>query len=120
MAYLFRPAEAVAERRAEARAARQSKVQPSQSSRGKARPLRVPGTRYTTNTYRKAIHRGCVRAGTPRWSPNRLRHSTATKIQREYGWDVARAVLGHTHADTTSIYVERDGDLARSVMEKIG
>jgi hypothetical protein len=31
-----------------------------------------------------------------RWHPNQLRHSAATRLRREFGLDVARAVLGHS------------------------
>jgi hypothetical protein len=41
-------------------------------------------------------------------------------IRKEFGLDVARAVLGHEVVDTTTIYAERDGTLAASAMERIG
>jgi site-specific recombinase XerD len=55
-----------------------------------------------------------------RWSPNRLRHATATAIRREMGIDAARACLGHSESDTTVIYAERDKELARIAMQKLG
>lgn len=54
-----------------------------------------------------------------RWSPNRLRHSAATRIRREVGIEAARALLGHSDADTTTIYAERDLELAREAMARL-
>ncbi len=81
---------------------------------------RPPGDRYTVVSYRRAIHRACDVVGIDRWSPNRLRHTAATRVRREMGIDVARALLGHSDADTTTIYAERDLELARQAMEKLG
>jgi integrase len=81
---------------------------------------REPSDRYSVTSYRRAIARACDRAGVPEWSPNQLRHSAATRIRRELGLDVARALLGHTDVNTTTIYAERDDSLARAAMEKLG
>ena len=40
----------------------------------------------------------------PHWHPNQLRHNAATRLRREFGLDMARAVLGHSSAG-------RDGGL---------
>lgn len=57
--YLFRPIDAVAARDVRRRAARKSKVQPSQVCRKKKNPKRQPGERYTRNAYALAIRRAC-------------------------------------------------------------
>jgi site-specific recombinase XerC len=54
------------------------------------------------------------------WSPNQLRHSTATKIRKEFGIEAAQVVLGHSKADVTQVYAERDSNLAANVMRAIG
>jgi integrase len=46
-AYLFQPLAAEAERRAEMRTRRKTRVQPSQQCRKRTRPKRTPGNRYT-------------------------------------------------------------------------
>lgn len=51
---------------------------------------------WVTETYGHAIRTYCYRAGITRWSPNRLRHSFATDIRREYGIVVAGCLLGHS------------------------
>jgi integrase len=56
---LFSPSRAMAVRSAELRAARKTKVQPSQRRRRVRRPQRRPGDRYTVGTYRNAIRRAC-------------------------------------------------------------
>ncbi len=95
-AYLFSPAEAVAERRAASRASRKSRAQPSQADRSKAEPKRAPRERYDTRTYHHAVRYGCRRAGVEDWHPHRLRHTAATRIRREFGLEAARAILGHS------------------------
>jgi integrase len=120
-AYLFQPREAEAERRAGQRQERKSKRTPSQRARRPKRGRRrAPGDFYNTRAYTHAIHRACRKAGVPVWGPNRLRHNAATALRKEFGLDVARAVLGHSDADTTAIYAARDRGLAVAAMERVG
>lgn len=145
-AYLFSPAEARAERVASMREKRKTRVQPSQRNRRKRKAKRRPGQRYTTHTYNNAIRRACVGAfphpelssvpadqRTPEqsarlkewqreryWHPNQLRHNAATYLRREFDLDTARAVLGHSKADTTEIYAERDAAIASQAIERVG
>ena len=55
-----------------------------------------------------------------RWSPNRLRHSRGTEIRKKYGLEAAQVSLGHTKADTTQIYAERDEELGMRVAREDG
>jgi integrase len=129
-AYLFQPREAEAGRRAEQRASRKTPVQPSQQYRRKRRPRKTPGLKYTTGTYRQAIGYGIDKAnraireaggdGIPTWHPNQLRHNAATRLRREFGLDVARAVLGHSSPVVTEVYAELDGAKAAEAMERVG
>jgi integrase len=127
---LFQPREAEAERRADQRAARKSKVQPSQQDRRKNRPRKRPGERYDTSSYRRAIvyavakaNKGREEQGTPEipaWHPHQLRHNAATRLRREFGLDVARAVLGHSSPVVTEVYAELDAAKAAEAMERVG
>ena len=136
-AYCFSPAESEATHNAERRAARQSPMTPSQAARmPKRTPVRKPGSRYTADSYRRAIHRACDLADRhghgehpqvpaderiiPRWSPNRLRHSAATEIRARFGLEAAATVLGHAKADVTQIYAERDMAKAAQIMGEVG
>jgi integrase len=119
-AYLFSPAEAMAAKRAGMRAARKTKVQPSQLNRRKARPVKRPGERYTTAAYDHAIYSGCDRAGIPRWHAHQLRHSHATEVRRQFGLEAAQVTLGHAQANVTEVYAERDLALALKVAAAIG
>jgi integrase len=140
-AYCFQPAESEAKRRAKASAAR--KVPHSCGNRPgsnrKKRPKRKPGECYTTTAFRRAIARACekafphptlanvakarLEAGAKveayrwrrehQWAPNRLRHTAATAVRKEFGAEAAQVVLGHSNMSTTEIYAERD--LARGV-----
>ena len=119
-AYLFQPREAVRALRAEQRAKRKTKVQPSQRDRRKAKPERMPGERYTTDSYALAVARACGKANVPHWHPHQLRHNAATMLRREFGLDVARVVLGHRSPQITELYAELDVGRAAEVMERLG
>jgi integrase len=143
-AYLFSPADAVAEFRALQRQARKSKVQPSQKDRRKQRPKRKPGEVYTVQAYGHAIAQAIKLANTARscdpckplppaercaecqakalrhWHPHQLRHQRALELKREAGLDVARAVLGHRSPNITEHYATLDIAKAASAMEKLG
>ncbi len=54
------------------------------------------------------------------WHPNQLRHSFATKVRKEYGLEVAQVLLGHSRADVTQVYAEKNLALASPIMAKIG
>lgn len=78
------------------------------------------GERYSVDSYRRAIQRACTRAHVPSWSPNQLRHSAGTEIRKKFGLEASQVVLGHANAKVTEIYAERNMDLAREIMAKVG
>jgi len=55
-----------------------------------------------------------------RFHPNQLRHSAATRLRREFGLDVARAVLGHSSPVVTEVYAELDQAKAAEAMARVG
>lgn len=158
LAYLFRPTEAMAERRAKRREDRRTPLYPSHLERNKrkrkTRPRRNPYRCYALPNYALAIRRACDQAFPPaaplaklpgesearwmarltaeqraaltawrkdhRWHPNQLRHNFATLVRRQYGLEAAQVLLGHSQADVTQIYAERDHTLAAAVAAKIG
>lgn len=113
--YLFRPADAFAERSEQAASHRREDQRPT--PRKTTRTIRP---KYDTASYRRCIKRAAKAAKVAPWSPHRLRHSAATRIAREFGLEVAKAVLGHSKVETTQIYTERDAKAAAAVAEKIG
>ncbi len=135
-AYCFSPAESRERRFAGMRAARKTRVQPSQRNRQKPLPRRRPRDKYGKDAYIRAIRRACDRADhaahdaapdvaadtriIPRWSPNQLRHAAATEIRRLFGLEAAQVILGHSKADVTQVYAERDFALAERVAQQIG
>jgi len=113
-------------------------------------PKRSAGDRYTTWSYGRAIRRaGEVAFGMPGilrlepkdetadqktirlqharqwrdkhcWSPNQLRHSAATEIRKRFGLEAAQVTLGHSSADVTQVYAERDLEKASAIMAQVG
>ncbi len=80
---------------------------------------------YTKDSYARAIRRGVDKANKairrmPRnsqienpallayWAPNRLRHTRATEVRKQFGLEAAQVILGHAKADVTQVYAERD------------
>jgi integrase len=113
-AYLFSPAEADAERRAERAAARKTPLSCGNrpGTNRQDNPKRKPGERYTTMTYHQAVRYACDQADkaarrkakmevpadqrlVPRWHPHQLRHNYATAVRKKYGIETARVMLGH-------------------------
>ncbi|QJW94600.1 tyrosine-type recombinase/integrase [Frigoriglobus tundricola] len=119
-AYLFSPWDAREELFATKRAARKTKVQPSQICRRKAKPQRKPAAFYTRHTYASAVARACVKAGVAHWHPNQLRHSRATEVRGAFGLEAAQVVLGHARANVTEVYAERNLTLAARVAAETG
>lgn len=56
----------------------------------------------------------------PHWSPNQLRHSAATLVRSKFGLEAAQVILGHSKADVTQVYAERDQRLAVEVARQVG
>jgi integrase len=75
---------------------------------------------YTNVTYAKAVGRACRKAGVPHWHPNQLRHNFATLARRQFGLEAAQVTLGHSRADVTQVYAERDLTLALKVAAEVG
>ncbi len=137
-AYCFCPCDSEARRRAAQHEARQTPMnQGNRPGLNRAdNPQRPAGNQYSTNAYRRAIHRACDKAfkapkgmqgdelkawkAAHRWSPNQLRHSAATEIRKQFGLEAAQVVLGHSRADVTQVYAERDLQKGLEVAAKIG
>ena len=66
--------------------------------------------RRQIKAWRKAHH----------WHPHQLRHSYGTYVRREDNLESAQILLGHSRADVTQIYAERDIERAKRVALKIG
>jgi integrase len=96
----------------------------------------APGNCYDGASFRRAIERACDRAFPAgkdlppeklkewqrqhRWAPNRLRHTTATELRKRFGLEAAQVILGHSYADVTQIYAERDLVKASEVISEVG
>jgi integrase len=119
-AYLFSPQAALEQYRAERRAQRKTLVQPSQQNRRKARPQKRPGSTYSMSAYATAVAKACVKAKVPHFHPHQIRHTHATEVRRRFGLEAAQVALGHSQAQITEVYAERDMTLAARVAQEIG
>lgn len=81
---------------------------------------RQPGSTYCVDAYARAIRQACDRAGVRRWTPYRLRHNAAFRLVKEFGWDVARIILGHSSVAMTRTYSPDDLEKAVEVVRKTG
>lgn len=120
--YCFCPRESRKNFDAERSRKRRTPHTPSSRARKRKRnPKRKPGEHYTTTSYGQAIRRACEKAGLSGWwCPNQLRHTRGTMIRKEFGLEGSQVVLGHSKADVTQIYAERDFELAKSIMQEVG
>jgi integrase len=105
-------------------------------SNRKIEPEKDPGTVYDSHSYRKAVQyaiSACNKARrikakaagvkpelVPRWTPYQLRHTAATKVRKEMGYECAGATLGHTNMSATAIYAERNQGLADEAAKRFG
>lgn len=147
-AFCFAPAQSVQQSR-EAKAAKRTSPR-RRPSAPKRKPVRAAGARYTANTYRVAIVRGCEAAfnmpaelrriprklsGDERakrneaatawrvehcWHPNQLRHTFATQARQIGGLEAAQACLGHAELSVTQVYAAKSNELATTIARQIG
>jgi len=120
--FCFRPCDSEEKRRAAQHDARKTPLscgnRPGTNKR--RTPKHQPGACYTTDSYRRAITRACENNGIAKWSPNRLRHTAATQVRKEFGLESAQIILDHSAADVTQVYAERDLSKGIEVAKRIG
>jgi integrase len=143
-AFLFSPRDAIAYHREQLREKRKTPAQPSQQNRRKRHPRKQPGTCYEMTAYAHAVAKAvlaantvkacshckprkpddrcanCKAAAIPHWHPHQLRHTHATEVRRRFGLEAAQVALGHSQAQITEVYAERDLALAAKVAKQIG
>ena len=118
---IFSPHRQREERFAAMRAARKSKVQPSQVSRKVKQPKRLPGAWFTSHAVANAVAIAAKTAGVPPWSPYQLRHLKGAELREKFSLEHVRAVLGHSHASMTAHYAKgADEVLAAEVARAMG
>ena len=115
-------------------------------SNKRRRPKKAPGEQYEVDQYRRSINRACDKAfphpelgklkrkdltpaqlaelkawqSSHRWAPNRLRHTFATEVRKQFGLEAAQVTLGHSSAVVSQIYAERDLAKGVQVAKAIG
>ncbi len=135
-AFLFSPIEAeewrLQQRPVHTKTKRKTPIYPSElkareskkKERQKAKKSRLR-ERYDTASYRRSIQYAFKRAkrdglDIKYWFPHQLRHLLGTKVRAEHGVEGAQVTLGHTRADVTQIYAERNLKLAIKIAKQSG
>ncbi len=138
-AYCFSPAESEKQRREKMSMERETALSCGNvpGSNVKEHPQKTPGTVYDSMSYGKAVRHAITAANKvieedakekdikdpvliPKWTPYQLRHTAATKVRREMGYETAGATLGHTNMSATAIYAERNQGLADEAARRFG
>ena len=104
LAYIFSPAAAMAERRERRRAARSSKLTPSQRQRDQDAQREYAQT-WDTHAYRRHVTRACEKAGVPVFTPHEVRHGFVTWAANALSLGAAAAAANHRSVTTTQRYV---------------
>jgi integrase len=90
-------------------------------AKGQERERLKATARQAEREYRSALDAACKVAGwTASWHPNQLRHAHGTEVRRRYGLEGAQVALGHSRADVTQVYAERDRALAERIACEVG
>lgn len=97
---------------------------------GRAQAASIPTKRgitcWITGTYTIALRTYCVKAKCAVWTANRLRHSFATQVRREFGIVKAGYLLGHSNGSRITDGYSREAAVdeivreAGDVIERIG
>ncbi len=121
-AFLFSPQRLMQEINAHRAANRKTKYYGSsqKGQKRKTNPKKKPGERYSVMAYGFAIRRACAKARITPWHPNQIRHTYATVVRHQFGLEAAQVGLGHSRADVTQVYAERDLSLAERIAAEIG
>jgi integrase len=136
--YYFDPAAAVLRLREQQRAGRQtplwnSHVETLRRKRSR-RPVRTPGSRYSTSSYSRAVRRGIELTNARRehlagpgnydsldWHVHQLRHLAAATIRERFGLETVRATLGHSALAMSGHYAaSADAKLSEAAALAVG
>ena len=118
--YCFQPRDSEKKRLATREAARTTPMSCGNRRGTNCKGTSKAGNVYLVRSYSRAVERAAARAGVEHWTPQRLRHTKATEIRRDYGLDAAQAVLGHRGAKITEVYAELGLAKAIEVARKSG
>jgi integrase len=129
--YIFSPKNAMQLIHIERGRKRKSKITPSQILRKIDRKKneakkRVPGDCYNNRSYSHALRAAIELAGVPHWSPNQLRHTMATEVDKILGIEATSVLLGHNNTEITKIYLDPEAkrkahaEAVKEIARKIG
>ncbi len=117
-ACMFSPASAMEERRHRLRAARKSKLTPSQRRRDQD-ANRDYASSWDTHEYRRHVTRACEKAGVRVFTPHEIRHGFLTWAANTLSLSAAAAAANHRSVATTQRYVHVQPVDALSVAEAV-
>ena len=121
--FCFSPKESEELRAKEMRAARKSKLTPSQTARekqAKKRDRKHIKDYYTADSFRRLIARACKKSGIDHWHTHQLRHTAATEYRKKFGLEASQVLLGHSSMAITEVYAEQDRERAIKAIQEVG
>ena len=147
--FIFSPAKAMAEFRAERSAARTTPLSCGNrpGAHVKVNPRKVPGPKYTSGGYghavayaikranaailarlraempnagKKELAKAFEEAAVPKWHPHQIRHTAATIIRKRASLDAARAMLGQKSLSMADHYADIDKETCIEAARKLG
>jgi len=113
--YLFDPRDSERERHAACKGHRRPDQIPNEK-----KTKRTIGNHYTADSYRRAIERGCKKAGITPWHPHQIRHAAAMRVEEEFGLAGAAVWLGHADVSITRTYAKLRESQAIEIAQKVG
>lgn len=88
--------------------------------RGRKHYEGLPDLEPLVVSYQGLVSKACVKAGVEHWHPNQLRHNAGTEVRKRYGIEAAQLLLGHSNANTTEIYAEKNLDAVSRIAAEVG
>jgi integrase len=89
------------------------------SQKAKAAEAALPAANLARIRKERAAARSAWRAAHS-WHPHQLRHTSATRLRKDYGLEASQVILGHKTLAVTELYAEKNVAAAQRIMAEVG
>ena len=100
--------------------ARKPKQEPAATGKGRGTPRTPTARRCPRRGTRQRRTKGSRHGSAPPLAPEPAAAFAGTEIRQGFGLEAAQVVLGHSKANVTQVYAERDQRLAVEVARQVG